>query len=218
MGKAPAGPCGEMASGASSGTAAGAKALVVRVRPRGRAGQAVAQLPLAIVLAAPASTDSNSDAASDLGKHATDTHGITLVNRPVDLVGKQLSPRIRDLGKIALYRMGTGSQYEERFPKAGPLPAKQANLDLVAAHWDDLLRLAGALKYGHADRLPDRGQAIGVLPAERARRGAQGVRGDQENHLPGDALVGRGLSARDRPAVEQGRVPPRPAPPAPLRS
>ncbi|MEU9003847.1 transposase [Streptomyces sp. NPDC048551] len=84
-------------------------------------------------------------------EHATDTHGVTLVNFGLfDLVGKQLSPRIRDLGKITLYRMGAKSDYEERFPKSGPLLTKRANLDLVADHWDDLLRLAGSLKYGHA--------------------------------------------------------------------
>jgi TnpA family transposase len=33
-------------------------------------------------------------------ERATDTHGVTLVN--FDLAGKQLSPRIRDLGKITL--------------------------------------------------------------------------------------------------------------------
>jgi TnpA family transposase len=36
------------------------------------------------------------------------------------------------------------------FPLAGPLLARRCNLDLVAAHWDDLLRLAGSLKFGHA--------------------------------------------------------------------
>lgn len=84
-------------------------------------------------------------------EHATDTHGVTLVNFGLfDLVGKQLSPRIRDLGKITLYRMGSKADYEEKFPTAGPLLTKKANLDLVADHWDDLLRLAGSLKYGHA--------------------------------------------------------------------
>nr|WP_260423281.1 transposase [Streptomyces spectabilis] len=84
-------------------------------------------------------------------EHATDTHGVTLVNFALfDLVGKQLSPRIRDLGKITLYRMGAKADYEEKFPTAGPLLTKKANLDLVADHWDDLLRLAGSLKYGHA--------------------------------------------------------------------
>ena len=69
-------------------------------------------------------------------EHATDTHGVTLVNFGLfDLVGKQLFPRIRDLGKITLYRMGAKSEYEERFPTAGPLLTKKANLDLVAEHW-----------------------------------------------------------------------------------
>ncbi|MEV6216830.1 Tn3 family transposase [Nocardia sp. NPDC051833] len=27
---------------------------------------------------------------------------------------------------------------------------RKANLDLIAEHWDDLLRLAGSLKFGHA--------------------------------------------------------------------
>ncbi|MFD5648226.1 Tn3 family transposase [Streptomyces sp. NPDC127039] len=31
-----------------------------------------------------------------------------------------------------------------------PLLTKKANLDLVADHWDDLLRLVGSLEYGHA--------------------------------------------------------------------
>ncbi|MFI7153487.1 Tn3 family transposase [Nonomuraea sp. NPDC050022] len=40
-----------------------------------------------------------------LFEHATDTHGVTLINFALfDLVGKLLSPRIRDLGKITLIR------------------------------------------------------------------------------------------------------------------
>jgi flagellar biosynthesis GTPase FlhF len=40
-------------------------------------------------------------------EHATDTHGVTLVNFGlIDLLGMQLSPRIRDLGRITLYRPG----------------------------------------------------------------------------------------------------------------
>lgn len=40
-------------------------------------------------------------------EHATDTHGVTLVNFGLfDLLGMQLSPRIRDLGRITLYRPG----------------------------------------------------------------------------------------------------------------
>jgi TnpA family transposase len=98
-------------------------------------------------------------------EHATDTHGVTLVNFGLfDLVGKQLSPR-HDLGKSTLYRMGAKAEYEERFPKAGPLLTKKANLDLVAAHWDDLLRLAGSLKYGHATA----SLIVGKLPRHPSR-------------------------------------------------
>ncbi|MFI6309049.1 Tn3 family transposase [Nocardia fusca] len=84
-------------------------------------------------------------------EHATDTHGVTLVNFGLfDLLGMQLSPRIRDLGRITLYRPGPRAAAEDQFPHAGPLMTRKANLDLVAEHWDDLLRLAGSLKFGHA--------------------------------------------------------------------
>ncbi len=84
-------------------------------------------------------------------EHATDTHGVTLVNFGLfDLLGMQLSPRIRDLGRITLYRPGPRRDTEARFPHAGPLMTRRAALELIAEHWDDLLRLAGSLKFGHA--------------------------------------------------------------------
>lgn len=77
-------------------------------------------------------------------EHATDTHEVTLVNFGLfDLLGLQLSPRIRDLGKITLYRTGPKSRVEADFPLAGPLLTRRCNLDLIAEHYDDLLRLAG---------------------------------------------------------------------------
>ncbi|MFI6180339.1 Tn3 family transposase [Nonomuraea sp. NPDC051191] len=91
--------------------------------------------------------------ASDIPitEHATDTHGVTLVNFGLfDLLGLRLSPRIRDLGKVTLYRAGPKAQAISAFPLAGPLLTRRANLDLIAAHWDELLRLAGSLKFGHA--------------------------------------------------------------------
>lgn len=81
----------------------------------------------------------------------TDTHGVTLVNFGLfDLLGLQLSPRIRDLGRIALYRPGPRADIESRFPCVGPLFTRKVNLGLIAEHYDDLLRLAGSLKFGHA--------------------------------------------------------------------
>jgi TnpA family transposase len=86
-----------------------------------------------------------------IAEHATDTHGVTLVNFGLfDLLGLQLSPRIRDLGKITLYRDGSHAAATARFPHAGPLLTRRLNTDLIAEHYDDLLRLAGSLKFGHA--------------------------------------------------------------------
>lgn len=84
-------------------------------------------------------------------EHATDTHGVTLVNFALfDLLGLQLSPRIRDLGKITLNRMGSRAQAEADFPNAGGLLTRKLNTELIAEHYDDMLRVAGSLKFGHA--------------------------------------------------------------------
>ncbi len=79
------------------------------------------------------------------------THtGATLANFALfDLVGKQLSPRIRDLGKIALCRTGPNAQFVDRYPYAGPLLTRRLNTDLIHASWDDLLRVAASVKNGH---------------------------------------------------------------------
>ncbi|MFP8885274.1 Tn3 family transposase [Streptomyces mangrovi] len=84
-------------------------------------------------------------------EHATDTHGVTLVNFALfDLVGMRLSPRIRDLGKIALYRMDPQRDVNSLWPVAGPLLTQKINMGLIEDNWDDLLRLAGSIKFGHA--------------------------------------------------------------------
>ncbi|MHB8297314.1 MAG: Tn3 family transposase [Dermatophilaceae bacterium] len=84
-------------------------------------------------------------------EHATDTHGVTLVNFALfDLVGMQLSPRIRDLGKITLYRMDPQREVSRQWPVAGPLLTQKINLGLIEENWDDLLRLAASIKFGHA--------------------------------------------------------------------
>lgn len=66
-----------------------------------------------------------------------------------DLVGLALSPRIRDLGKITLARTGTRSETTTRHPHAGPLLTRRLNTTLIADQWDEMLRLAASLKYGH---------------------------------------------------------------------
>jgi TnpA family transposase len=91
--------------------------------------------------------------ATDLpiDEHATDTHGATLANFALfDLVGKQLSPRIRDLGKITLYRTGPRQEFLARYPRAGALLTRRLNTDLITERWDDLLRVAASVQGGHA--------------------------------------------------------------------
>ena len=83
-------------------------------------------------------------------EHATDTHGASLPNFALfDLCGLQLSPRIRDLGKITLYRARGRAEVCAQFPVAGPLLTRRINFQLIAENWDEMLRLAASLKYGH---------------------------------------------------------------------
>jgi TnpA family transposase len=86
-----------------------------------------------------------------VAEHATDTHGATLANFALfDLLGLQLSPRIRDLGKVTLYRPGPKADFTARYPSAGHLLTRRLNEDLITGMWDDLLRVAASVKGGHA--------------------------------------------------------------------
>jgi TnpA family transposase len=83
-------------------------------------------------------------------EHATDTHGATLANFALfDLVELQFSPRIRDLGKITLYRPGPRADFAARYPAAGHLLTRRLNENLITGMWDDLLRVAASVKGGH---------------------------------------------------------------------
>jgi TnpA family transposase len=82
-------------------------------------------------------------------EHATDTHGVTLVNFGLfDLLGLQLSPRIRDLGKITLYRTEPKWQVTSAFPLAGQLLTRRANLDLSASDSGSACVRAGGFSFG----------------------------------------------------------------------
>ncbi|WP_250904995.1 Tn3 family transposase [Nonomuraea sp. NEAU-A123] len=84
-------------------------------------------------------------------EHATDTHGATLVNFGLfDLVGKILTPRMRDLGRITMLRVDTPAATNALYPHAGPLLADRWNEDLIHECYSDLLRMGGSLKFGEA--------------------------------------------------------------------
>ncbi len=83
-------------------------------------------------------------------EHATDTAGQTLtVFALFALTGFTLSPRIRDLGGITLHRLGTRTETTSRFPNAGSLLTGTIDTALIRSQWDEMLRLAASLKYGH---------------------------------------------------------------------
>ena len=76
-------------------------------------------------------------------EHTTDTAGYTeIVFALFDLLGLQLSPRIRDLGDQRLFRLDR----QKRHPHLGPLLKGRINRDRILRHWDELLRVAGSLK------------------------------------------------------------------------
>ncbi|MEK8170998.1 Tn3 family transposase [Streptomyces sp. M19] len=110
-------------------------------------------------------------------EHATDTHGVTLVNFGLfDLLGWQLSPRIRDLCTITLCRTGSRAQAETDVPHTGPPLTRRLNTSLIAEHYADLLRPAGSLKFGHASASPPVGKLSASGRQNALARGAQGVR------------------------------------------
>ena len=85
-----------------------------------------------------------------LGEHTVDTAGQTLATFAIfHLAGLQFSPRIRDIGRLQLYRLGAGSSWRAGYPHAGPLLGQPIQTQLIAEHWNDLLRLVASMKFGH---------------------------------------------------------------------
>jgi TnpA family transposase len=85
-----------------------------------------------------------------LSEHTVDTAGQTLATFAIfHLAGLQFSPRIRDIGRLQLYRLGTASSWRAQYPHAGPLLGQPIQTQLIADHWNDLLRLVASMKFGH---------------------------------------------------------------------
>ncbi len=85
-----------------------------------------------------------------IAEHTTDTAGQTLATFAIfNLAGLQFSPRIRDIGRLQLYRLGAGSSWRARYPHAGQLLTQPIQTQLIADHGNDLLRLVGSMKFGH---------------------------------------------------------------------
>lgn len=151
-------------------------------------------------------------------EHATDTHGATLVNFGLfDLVGKSLTPRIRDLGKITLVRGDSPAATSALYPHAGPLLADRWNEDLVGRVLPRPAAHGRVAEVRGGDRVADRREVAGRLPPEHPRDRAQGMGPDAAHHPRRPLPVRPGLPQEDLPAAQQGREPPRAAPRPTLR-
>ena len=145
--------------------------------------------------------------ATDLpvAEHATDTHGAALINFALfDLVGKALTPRMRDLTRVTLVRDDTPDRDCEGLParraaagsplERGPhrrVPAGPAADGGIAE-----------VRAGHG--VADRREVVGRVAAEHPGGGAQGVGDAAPDDPHGEVPVGSGVPAEDLPAAQQG--------------
>jgi TnpA family transposase len=65
------------------------------------------------------------------------------------LLGYRFSPRLADIGGTRFWRIDPQADYGE----LNAIARQRINLQLIASHWDDLLRLAGSLKLGRVSYL-----------------------------------------------------------------
>jgi TnpA family transposase len=84
------------------------------------------------------------------------------------LLGYRFSPRLADIGGTRLWRIDPHADYGD----LNDMSRHKINLQLIAAHWDDLLRLAGSLKLG---RVPAAGIMRMLQIGDRPTRLAQAL-------------------------------------------
>jgi TnpA family transposase len=84
------------------------------------------------------------------------------------LLGYRFSPRLADIGGTRFWRIDPKADYGQ----LNWIARQRVNLQLIAAHWDDLLRLAGSLKLG---RVPATGIMRTLQVGDRPTRLAQAL-------------------------------------------
>jgi TnpA family transposase len=81
--------------------------------------------------------------------HSTDTHGYSeIIFGVTHLLGISFAPRIRNFKKQNIYSFAGASDY--RGLEYSVLPDGKINSELVAEHWDDILRFAATIKLKEA--------------------------------------------------------------------
>jgi len=84
------------------------------------------------------------------------------------LLGYRFSPRLADIGGTRFWRIDQQANYG----KFNELARQRVHVDIIAQHWDDLLRLAGSLKLG---RVPATGIMRTLQVGDRPTRLAQAL-------------------------------------------
>ncbi len=85
-----------------------------------------------------------------LGEHTVDTAWQTLARfATFNLARLQFSPRIRDVGACSSANSARPRRGEHGTRTPWPLLGQPRQTQLIADHWNDLLRLVGSMKLGH---------------------------------------------------------------------
>ncbi len=81
--------------------------------------------------------------------HSTDTHGFTeLIFAATHFMDTTFAPRIKNIGEQSIYGFAAKSTYEKKGYKI--LPSRTIRQNLIANHWDDILRFMATIKLKHA--------------------------------------------------------------------
>ncbi|MFI0487471.1 Tn3 family transposase [Actinomadura sp. 9N215] len=88
---------------------------------------------------------------AEIDRQYTDTHGASIVGFVFShLLDFQLLPRLKNIGSARLYRPGIGE--DESWPLIGQaLSNKTIDWDLIARHYDQMIKYATALRLGTAE-------------------------------------------------------------------
>jgi TnpA family transposase len=89
--------------------------------------------------------------SAEIDRQYTDTHGASIVGFAfAHLLGFKLLPRLKNIGSARLYRPGAGE--DESWPQLdGVLSNKTIDWDLIARHYDQMIKYATALRLGTAE-------------------------------------------------------------------
>lgn len=86
----------------------------------------------------------DNDSELNIQEHTTDTDGYTdMIFALFDLLGIQFAPRLKSISATRLFRMDLDISYDNL--KA--LTFHKSDLELIAQHWDEMLRLVASLKF-----------------------------------------------------------------------